>query len=46
MTFSTLCGVTVVIDAAAAAVVVVVVVVVWGPWCGITKIVHCHMNYI
>ena len=45
MTFFAPCVVTVVIDAAAAA-VVVVVVVVWGPWWGITKIVHCHMNYI
>ena len=45
MTFFAPCVVTVVIDAAAA-VVVVVVVVVWGPWWGITKIVHCHMNYI
>ena len=44
MTFFASCVVTVVIDAAA--VVVVVVVVVWGPWWGITKIVHCHMNYI
>ena len=46
MTFFAPCVVTVVIDAAAVVVVVVVVVVVWGPWWGITKIVHCHMNYI